>query len=70
MALTANPPREVDLYMSCLSAPVWELEGPTPILNRSKKLIAIVDLRAAAKVSGIHPIVGARNQQGVSDFDP
>ncbi|MNS60396.1 hypothetical protein D3C72_933910 [compost metagenome] len=48
---------------------VWELEGPTPILNKSKTLIAIVDLRAASKVSGIHPIVGVRNHQGVSDID-
>jgi hypothetical protein len=45
------------------------MEGPTPILNKSKTLIAIVDLRAASKVSGIHPIVGVRNHQGVSDID-
>jgi hypothetical protein len=38
-------------------------------LNKSKTLIAIVDLRAASKVSGIHPIVGVRNHQGVSDID-
>ncbi|WP_223547422.1 hypothetical protein [Pseudomonas sp. A-B-19] len=38
-------------------------------MNKSKTLIAIVDLRAASKVSGIHPIVGVRNHQGVSDFD-
>jgi hypothetical protein len=38
---------------------VWELEGPTPILNRSNTLMAIVESPLAGLVSARHAQGGA-----------
>jgi hypothetical protein len=60
----------VDQGHSALDGADRQSAGADSNPEQVKTLIAIFDLRAASAVSGIHPIVGVRNHQDVSDIDP